>query len=60
MKATSGTLPTGHGWAYEIKWDGMRVLADIAEGAADAQQLHGGRVGGQHVAVGVAEHDALR
>ena len=29
MKATSGPLPTGDGWAYEIKWDGMRVLADV-------------------------------
>jgi bifunctional non-homologous end joining protein LigD len=23
----------GERWAYEVKWDGMRVLADIAEGA---------------------------
>ena len=30
MKATSGPLPTGDGWIYEIKWDGMRVLADVA------------------------------
>jgi bifunctional non-homologous end joining protein LigD len=30
MKATSGPLPTGDGWVYEIKWDGMRVLADVA------------------------------
>lgn len=30
MKATSGPLPTGEGWAYEIKWDGMRVMADVA------------------------------
>jgi bifunctional non-homologous end joining protein LigD len=29
MKATSGPLPTGPGWAYEVKWDGMRVLAEV-------------------------------
>lgn len=28
MLATAGTLPTGPGWAYELKWDGVRVLAD--------------------------------
>jgi bifunctional non-homologous end joining protein LigD len=29
MKASTGPLPSGTGWAYEIKWDGMRVLAEI-------------------------------
>jgi bifunctional non-homologous end joining protein LigD len=29
MKATSGTLPVGPGWTYEIKWDGMRILTDV-------------------------------
>lgn len=30
MKATSGDLPTeDEGWAYEIKWDGMRLLAYV-------------------------------
>jgi bifunctional non-homologous end joining protein LigD len=28
MLATAGTLPTGPGWAYEFKWDGVRTLAD--------------------------------
>jgi bifunctional non-homologous end joining protein LigD len=27
MKATLGALPTGEGWAYELKWDGMRLVA---------------------------------
>ena len=26
MLATAGTLPQGDGWAYEIKWDGIRAL----------------------------------
>lgn len=28
MLATAGPLPTGPGWAYEFKWDGVRTLAD--------------------------------
>ncbi len=34
MLASPGTaIPTGPGWTHEIKWDGMRVLADVHEGA---------------------------
>jgi bifunctional non-homologous end joining protein LigD len=33
MKAVSGTLPTeDDGWAYEIKWDGMRLLGYVDPG----------------------------
>jgi len=33
MLATSGTLPASDdGWAYEMKWDGLRALAYIAGG----------------------------
>lgn len=32
MLATPGDLPTGPGWVFEVKWDGMRVLADVSEG----------------------------
>ena len=28
MLATAGKLPTGPGWAYEFKWDGVRTLVD--------------------------------
>jgi bifunctional non-homologous end joining protein LigD len=27
MLATAGTLPSGPGWSYEFKWDGVRVLS---------------------------------
>jgi bifunctional non-homologous end joining protein LigD len=33
MLATTGPLPTGPGWAYEFKWDGVRALATIHNGA---------------------------
>lgn len=29
MKAVAGELPSGEGWAYEVKWDGMRALAFV-------------------------------
>ena len=29
MKATSGELPDGDGWGFEVKWDGMRALAFV-------------------------------
>jgi bifunctional non-homologous end joining protein LigD len=32
MLATAGSLPTGPGWAYELKWDGVRAIADLAGG----------------------------
>jgi len=33
MKATGGDLPRGDEWVYELKWDGMRIVAFIdAEG----------------------------
>lgn len=33
MKAVLGDLPTGDGWAYELKWDGMRIVARCQPGA---------------------------
>lgn len=33
MLASRGTsVPTGPGWIHEVKWDGMRVLADVRDG----------------------------
>jgi bifunctional non-homologous end joining protein LigD len=33
MLASTGTvIPHGPGWAHEIKWDGMRVLAEVRDG----------------------------
>ncbi|EWT03558.1 DNA ligase [Intrasporangium oryzae NRRL B-24470] len=33
MLATStSTIPVGDAWVHEVKWDGMRVLVDVAEG----------------------------
>jgi bifunctional non-homologous end joining protein LigD len=33
MKAVAGDLPADDaGWAFEVKWDGMRVVAEVAAG----------------------------
>jgi bifunctional non-homologous end joining protein LigD len=29
MMAQPGSMPSGAGWSYELKWDGVRVLAEI-------------------------------
>lgn len=31
MLATPGALPSGPEWLYEVKWDGMRLLADVVD-----------------------------
>ncbi|WP_211177180.1 non-homologous end-joining DNA ligase [Pseudonocardia acidicola] len=31
MLATPGALPRGPEWVYEVKWDGMRLLAEVAD-----------------------------
>ncbi len=30
---TPGVLPDGPAWAYEVKWDGVRAMADTTDGA---------------------------
>jgi bifunctional non-homologous end joining protein LigD len=40
MLATRGThVPTGGEWSHEIKWDGMRILADVRRGAGGGVRL---------------------
>src|SRR3954468_19128012 len=36
MKAISAELPDGDGWAFEVKWDGMRVVVAIGGGTVSA------------------------
>jgi len=38
MLATPGThVPAGDEWVHEVKWDGIRLLADVAKGRTTAQ-----------------------
>ena len=49
MKAASATeLPTdGSRWAYEVKWDGMRVVVRLAEGRLRAWSANGADASGR-------------
>jgi bifunctional non-homologous end joining protein LigD len=33
MLATSGAMPHGDAWAFEVKWDGVRAIAHVGERA---------------------------
>lgn len=44
MLATAGPLPAGAGWAYEFKWDGVRVIADLGAGATRLYARSGAEV----------------
>jgi bifunctional non-homologous end joining protein LigD len=40
MKASAGDLPTGDGWSYEVKWDGMRALTFVEDGRLRVQSAN--------------------
>jgi bifunctional non-homologous end joining protein LigD len=54
MKAVAGELPTGEGWAFEIKWDGMRILTFADHGAVQLRSAND-----KDVTVGFPELAAL-
>lgn len=41
MRAVAGHLPAGDGWAYEVKWDGMRVIVSVEKGALTLTSTNG-------------------
>lgn len=46
MLATAGRLPTGPGWVYEVKWDGVRAIVSNRDGAARLVSRNGNDVTG--------------
>lgn len=45
MKAVTGTLPADEtGWAFEIKWDGVRILSAIESGTVRLRSSNGNDV----------------
>jgi bifunctional non-homologous end joining protein LigD len=44
MLATTGDLPVGPGWAYELKWDGVRALATIHDGTLKLHARSGAEI----------------
>jgi len=43
MLATPGALPVGPEWLFEVMWDGMRVVAEVADGSRVRLTTRGGR-----------------
>lgn len=41
MKAVTADLPTGAGWIYEPKWDGMRAIIEVTDGRAQVFTSNG-------------------
>lgn len=41
MLATTGPLPLGDAWAYEVKWDGVRALVAVEDGRVRATSRNG-------------------
>ena len=42
MRAVNGELPTDdEGWAYEIKWDGVRAIGFVEDGTLRLQSSNG-------------------
>ena len=39
MKAVTGKLPVTGSWAYELKWDGMRIVAAAGDPDHTAQDV---------------------
>jgi bifunctional non-homologous end joining protein LigD len=46
MLATTGALPTGERWAYEVKWDGVRALVAVEGGQVRATSRNGNDITG--------------
>lgn len=65
MLATlSDTLPVGPGWAFELKWDGIRALGLVDDGAVRLWTRNGNEVTGRYpeldaLAGGLGVHRAL-
>src|SRR5690242_17986326 len=49
MKAVTGTLPADEtGWAFEIKWDGVRVLMGVDSGTMRLRSSRGNDITGRY------------
>jgi bifunctional non-homologous end joining protein LigD len=46
MLATTGALPLGEPWAYEVKWDGVRALVAVEGGQVRATSRNGNDITG--------------
>ena len=53
MKAVTGTLPADEaGWAFEIKWDGVRVLSSVQKKGVRLRSSRGNDITGRYPELG--------
>ena len=61
MMAALGQMPSGAGWSYEMKWDGIRVIAEVESGVCRLWSRNSRDVsGGYPELIGLAEAPGLR
>jgi bifunctional non-homologous end joining protein LigD len=61
MMAAPGPMPSGSGWSYEMKWDGVRVIAEVDEDGCRLWSRNGRDVsGGYPELVGLANAPGLQ
>ncbi|MEU8224949.1 non-homologous end-joining DNA ligase [Kribbella sp. NPDC048915] len=61
MLAVAGKMPSGAGWSYELKWDGIRVIAEVDDGVCRLWSRNSHDVsGGYPELIGLAEAPGLR
>ena len=59
MLATAGPLPEGDRWAFEVKWDGYRVLVAVEGGRTTLRSRRGRDVTADYPEVGLDLPDCL-
>lgn len=59
MKAVLGSLPTGPGWAFELKWDGVRLQAAVTADPGDGPELLLRSISGRNVTTTYPEFQPL-
>lgn len=59
MLATAGPLPQGDDWAFEVKWDGYRVLAAVERGRTTLRSRRGRDVTADYPEVALDLPDCL-
>ena len=61
MMASLGEMPSGAGWSYELKWDGIRVIAEVDDGVCRLWSRNSRDVSaGYPELIGLAEAPGLR
>jgi bifunctional non-homologous end joining protein LigD len=59
LARSSDVLPQGDDWAYEVKWDGIRIVARVAGGAARLTSRKGNDRSLRHAEIASALVEAL-